>query len=98
MLTTVSKQLSEKSIILEVTDAARDFLGEKGYDEIYGARPLRRVIQDKVEDRLSEELLRGKFKSGETVVVDVEDNEIVLRTRQAVAVAGGNALTTDVES
>ena len=98
MLTTVSKQLSEKGIALEVTDAARDFLGEKGYDEIYGARPLRRVIQDKVEDRLSEELLRGHFKSGETVVVDVEDNDIVVRQTKAVAVVGGNALTAHEEA
>ena len=51
----------------------------KGYDEVFGARPLRRAIQDRVEDKLSEELLRGKFQFGDTVVVDVEENEIVLR-------------------
>ena len=53
-------------------------LGEKGYDEVFGARPLRRVIQDMIEDKLSEDLLRGKFRSGDTVVVDVEGNEIVV--------------------
>jgi ATP-dependent Clp protease ATP-binding subunit ClpC len=79
MLTVVIKQLTEKGIKLEVTDAARDFLGEKGYDEVFGARPLRRAIQDRVEDKLSEELLRGSFQCGDTVVVDVEANEIVLR-------------------
>jgi len=78
MLTTVSQQLAEKEIKLEVTDAAKDFLGEKGYDEVYGARPLRRVIQDRVEDKLSEDLLRGKFQPGDTVVVDVEEEEIVV--------------------
>jgi len=62
MLATVSQQLAEKKIKLEVTDAAKDFLGEKGYDEVFGARPLRRVIQDMVEDKLSDSLLRGKFK------------------------------------
>ena len=79
MLASVTKQLAEKGIKLEVTEAAKDFLGEKGYDEVFGARPLRRAIQDRVEDKLSEELLRGKFQFGDTVVVDVEGNEIVLR-------------------
>ncbi|MBI4188206.1 MAG: AAA family ATPase, partial [Chloroflexi bacterium] len=62
MLMTVTKQLTEKGIKLEVTDAAKDFLGEKGYDEVFGARPLRRVIQDMVEDKLSDSLLRGEFR------------------------------------
>ncbi len=79
MLVGVTKQLAEKGIKLEVTDSAKDFLGEKGYDEVFGARPLRRAIQDRVEDKLSEELLRGNFQYGDTVVVDVEANEIVLR-------------------
>jgi ATP-dependent Clp protease ATP-binding subunit ClpC len=79
MLVNVTKQLSEKGIKLEVTDAAKDFLGTKGYDEVFGARPLRRAIQDRVEDKLSEELLRGVYQPGDTVVVDVEENEIVLR-------------------
>src|SRR4030042_3867505 len=67
MLGTVSKQLADKEIKLAVTDAAKDFLGEKGYNEEYGARPLRRVIQNMVEDKLSEDLLRGKFQTGDTV-------------------------------
>ena len=78
MLATVTQQLAEKKVKLEVTDSAKDFLGEKGYDEIYGARPLRRVIQDRVEDKLSEDLLGGKFQAGDTVVVDLEDGEIVV--------------------
>jgi len=78
MLASVSQQLAEKGIKLEVTDAAKDFLGEKGYDEVFGARPLRRVIQDRIEDKLSEDLLRSKFQSGDTVVVDIEEEEIVL--------------------
>ena len=79
MLVSVSTQLAEKEIKLEVTEAAKDFLGEKGYDEAFGARPLRRVIQDMVEDKLSEDLLRGKFRSGDTVIVDLEGEEIVVR-------------------
>lgn len=78
MLVSATQQLAEKEIKLEVTEAAKDFLGEKGYDEIFGARPLRRVIQDMVEDKLSDDLLRGKFQSGDTVVVDVEEGEIVV--------------------
>jgi len=88
MLVTVSKQLSEKGIKLEVTDAAKDFLGEKGYDEVFGARPLRRVIQDMVEDKLSEDLLRGKFRSGDTAVVDLEGEEIVVHPAAVGALLG----------
>ncbi len=88
MLTQVSKQLAEKGIKLEVTDAAKDLLGEKGYDEVFGARPLRRVIQDMVEDKLSEDFLRGKFQPGDTAVVDVEGEEIVVHPAVVVALAG----------
>ncbi|MFC1908594.1 ATP-dependent Clp protease ATP-binding subunit [Chloroflexota bacterium] len=90
MLTSVSQQLDEKEIKLEVTDAAKDFLGEKGYDEVFGARPLRRVIQDMVEDKLSEDLLRGKFRPGETVTVDLEGEEIVVRPATAVGALVGD--------
>jgi len=88
MLATVNQQLSEKGIKLEVTDAAKDFLGEKGYDEVFGARPLRRVIQDMVEDKLSEALLSGKFQSGDIVVVDLEDGEIVVHPAAVGALPG----------
>ena len=69
MLSTVSKQLADKEVKLAATDAAKDFLGEKGYSEEYGARPLRRVIQTMVEDRLSEAVLREEFKKFEKVYV-----------------------------
>jgi len=88
MLTSVTQQLSEKGIKLEVTDAVKDFIGEKGYDEVFGARPLRRVIQDRLEDKLSEDLLRGKFQSGDTVVVDLEEEEIVVRPAAVGALLG----------
>ncbi|MBN1189604.1 MAG: ATP-dependent Clp protease ATP-binding subunit [Dehalococcoidales bacterium] len=80
MLAGVTTQLSEKGIKLEVSEEAKDFLGDKGYDEVFGARPLRRVIQDRIEDKLSEELLKGAFQSGDTIVADVADGEIVFRT------------------
>ena len=88
MLATVTQQLGEKGIKLQVTDAAKDFLGEKGYDEVFGARPLRRVIQDMVENKLSEDLLRGKFQSRDTAIVDVEDGEIVVHPAPIEAVSG----------
>ena len=83
----VTKQLAEKGIKLEVTESAKDFLGVKGYDEVFGARPLRRAIQDRVEDKLSEELLRGKYQFGDTVVIDIAENEIVIRQMSATVAA-----------
>jgi len=88
MLATVAQQLAEKGIKLEVTDAAKDFLGEKGYDEVFGARPLRRVIQDMVEDKLSDSLLRGKFRPGDTAIVDLEGEEIVVHSEAVGALLG----------
>ena len=88
MLASVSQQLAEKKVKLEVTDAAKDFLGEKGYDEVFGARPLRRVIQDMVEDKLSDDLLRGKFREGDTAVVDLEGEEIVVHPAPVEALLG----------
>jgi ATP-dependent Clp protease ATP-binding subunit ClpC len=75
----VAKSVGEKNLKLEITDAARDFLGEKGYDPTFGARPLRRVIQNEVEDKLSEALLRGEFSSGDILKVDYDGEKIVIR-------------------
>ena len=80
MLLEVWKELAEKAIKLEVTDTAKNLLGEKGYDPVFGARPLRRTIQDLLEDPLSDAFLRGDFQSGDTVLVDCEGEEIVIRT------------------
>jgi len=88
MLVTVVQQLTEKEIKLEVTDAAKDYLGEKGYDEVFGARPLRRVIQEMVEDKLSDGLLRGTFRAGDTAVVDLEDGEIAVHAAAVGALMG----------
>ncbi len=88
MLASVTQQLAEKKIKLEVTEAAKDLLGKKGYDEVFGARPLRRVIQDMVEDKLSEDLLRGKFREGDTIVVELEGEEIVVHPATVGALLG----------
>jgi ATP-dependent Clp protease ATP-binding subunit ClpC len=66
----VVKSLASRGVTLQVTVEAKDWLGEKGYDQVFGARPLRRVIQDNIEDRLSELLLGGQFEAGDTVIVD----------------------------
>jgi len=79
MLSQVAKSVAEKKMKLLVTDAVRNFLGEKGYDPNYGARPLRRVIQDEVEDKLSEALLRGDFEVGCTINVDYDGEKIVIK-------------------
>jgi ATP-dependent Clp protease ATP-binding subunit ClpC len=88
MLNTVNERLAEKGMKMEVSDAAKDFLGEKGYDEVFGARPLRRVIQDMVEDKLSEGMLGGEFQSGDTAVVDLKDGEIIIHPQAVGAVPG----------
>jgi ATP-dependent Clp protease ATP-binding subunit ClpC len=85
MLSQIEGQLKEKDIKLEVTDAAKDLLGEKGYDPTFGARPLRRVIEHMVEDPLSEALLEGRFQSGETIQVDCQNGEIVLNSAALVS-------------
>jgi ATP-dependent Clp protease ATP-binding subunit ClpC len=74
----VRKQLSEQEIELEVTEAAMDLLGDRGYDHTYGARPLRRIIQNLIEDPLAEGVLDSRFQAGSTVRVDVEDDLLKL--------------------
>jgi len=75
----VARRLEEHTIVLSATPAALDSLAELGYDPEMGARPLRRVIQQKVEDPLSDALLGGEFNDGDMIVVDVQEGEIVLR-------------------
>ncbi|HHF98111.1 MAG TPA: ATP-dependent Clp protease ATP-binding subunit [Candidatus Aerophobetes bacterium] len=85
MLEEERKLLSEKDIKLEVTKEARDLIAEEGYDPDFGARPLRRAIQRLIENPLSEEILRGKFKDGDTVVVGVKDGQITFTKREEKA-------------
>ena len=85
MIGMVQKELEDKNITLEITDAAREYLGEKGFDPVLGARPLRRVIQNEVEDTLSDELLSGRLNDGDTAVVDCEDDKIVIRSKVPAA-------------
>jgi ATP-dependent Clp protease ATP-binding subunit ClpC len=79
----VCVRLAEYDMCLRLTDEAREYLAEKGYDPNLGARPLRRVIQAEVEDALSEELLAGRLEEGNLVVVDLEDGELVFHPEPA---------------
>ncbi len=83
----IEKQIVSKGVKLEMTDAAKDWIGEKGYDPVFGARPLRRVIQSEVEDPLSEAILAERFQDGDTVRVDIQNGEIVLTTVSEPALA-----------
>jgi ATP-dependent Clp protease ATP-binding subunit ClpC len=75
----VRVRLKEYGLGLRLTDAGREFLAEQGYDPNLGARPLRRVIQTKVEDTLSEGVLAGQFSEGDVVLIDYQDEELVFR-------------------
>ena len=80
MIKQVRQEVKDQEMDLEVTRAAKAKLAEDGYDPHLGARPLRRVIQSKVEDKLSEEILSGKFVPGDTILLDLDgDGEIVTR-------------------
>ncbi len=87
LLKDVRNSIAEKGMTLEVTQEAKEFLAEKGYDPQFGARPLRRVIQNEIEDRLSDELLEGRLGEGDTVVVDIKDGAVFVTSKVAVASA-----------
>ena len=76
---TLAKRLKANGITMEVTDAALDMLGEAGFDPVYGARPLRRAIQNHLENRLAKEILSGEFAAGDTVQVDWQNDELQFR-------------------
>ncbi|MEA2670948.1 MAG: ATP-dependent Clp protease ATP-binding subunit ClpB [Chloroflexota bacterium] len=75
------QRLAARSMDLEVSDAAMDLLAEEGYDPVYGARPLKRVLQRRIQDPVAVGILEGRFREGDTIVVDVENGELVLRRR-----------------
>jgi ATP-dependent Clp protease ATP-binding subunit ClpC len=77
MMKRVSDQLKAKDIEIELSEAAKDLLAEKGYDPTLGARPLRRTIQRLVEDPLSEKLLWKEYQAGQTIIVDARDGEVL---------------------
>ena len=78
----LTDRLKEQDIDLELTEAALDKIAKEGYDPEYGARPLRRSLQKHVEDRLSEELLKGTAIAGQKIIFDVQGEEFIVRTNE----------------
>lgn len=76
----LSKRLTERNVKLEVSDEAMAKLVDEGYNDMYGARPLKRVVQKRIEDRLSDEILAGHVLPGETVHVEVAEGELTFRS------------------
>ncbi|MER3457590.1 MAG: Clp protease, partial [Chloroflexota bacterium] len=79
----IRERLGDQGLTVELTDAARKWLAREGFDPAFGARPLRRTLQRYVESPLAVQLLRGQFQAGDTVVVDVVDNQIVFNRQPA---------------
>jgi len=73
----IAERLAEQGLSIVLTDDAREWLADEGYEPQFGARPLRRTLQRYVESPLSIRLLEGTFKEGDTVMVDAQDGEIV---------------------
>jgi ATP-dependent Clp protease ATP-binding subunit ClpC len=78
MLQRVRGELTETQIKIEVTDTAKDLLMEKGFDPAFGARPMRRAIQNLIEDPMAEALLEGRFKHGDSVLIDCQQDELAM--------------------
>ena len=76
------KRIEEAGLKLDITDAARSFVADAGFDVQYGARPLKRAIQSHIEDPLSELLLRNDAQPGDTIVIDVKDDGLVTRVAE----------------
>lgn len=78
MMKEVEGRVLDHGLVMQVTDPVRDFLAERGFDPKMGARPLRRLIQDEIEDQLSEKLLRGEFGAGDTVELDIDSGGAII--------------------
>ncbi len=87
MVDDIRKRLEPIGIDIFLTDEAKDFVSSKGYDSVYGARPLKRALQTYVEDPLSEEFLTGAWSEGDTIVVSVQNEELSFTKKEANAEA-----------
>jgi len=82
-ITKVMQRLKAKNIVLQLDDKAKEFLVNKGYDPLYGARPMRRAVERSLEDPLAEEILRGAFQEGEPIHVTAEGDHLVFSQKTA---------------
>ena len=82
MMKDLFKRLAERDLSIEVTDEVKDYLAKDGYNEAYGARPLRRLIQKKIEDQLAEEILTNAYQPGDTILLKLVDDKIVFERKE----------------
>ena len=83
MVKDLQRRLADRKMGLELSKGAKNWLADAGYDPTYGARPLRRAIERHVENPVSNRILAGDFKEGDTIMVDVVDDELVFSAKQA---------------
>ena len=81
MAESLKKRLAENEITAEFETSALELIAKEGFDPIYGARPLKRYLQSSVETLVARKILEGDLKAGSTIIVDVEDGELVCKTR-----------------
>ena len=79
----LQERLAERNLAVEITQKAKAWLAKVGYDPVYGARPLRRAIEQHVENPLSTRLLKGEFKQGDTIKVDLRNDNLTFTTKAA---------------
>ncbi|KAB3532409.1 ATP-dependent Clp protease ATP-binding subunit [Alkaliphilus serpentinus] len=84
LLENLNNRLKGLFITLEIEEKAKEYIADKGYDPQFGARPLKRALQKMVEDRLSEEFLRGTLKEGDDVIIDMEEEELIVKPKVRV--------------
>jgi len=84
----LNAQLIQQGLTLDVTTEAKRWLAEKGYDKHFGARPLKRALQKHLEDILSDEMLKGRFKSGGLIEVSMQGDELVLTEKSGALNTG----------
>jgi ATP-dependent Clp protease ATP-binding subunit ClpC len=83
----INEQLIQQGLTLDVTVEAKRWLAEKGYDKSFGARPLKRALQKHLEDILSDEMLKGRFKNTGVIEVSLQDDALVFTEKSSVAIA-----------
>jgi ATP-dependent Clp protease ATP-binding subunit ClpB len=88
-LRSLRARLADRKISLELTTAAKEYLAREGFDPVYGARPLRRVIQREIVQPLAMRLLQGQFHDGDTIIIDVQDGQLAFQRQEAAAAVAG---------
>jgi len=92
-LENLRRRLAQRNLKLDISDKAKHLLGEEGYDPSYGARPLKRVIQQRIENPLAGHLLRGDFVDGDTICVDINTSKHDFSFAKKTEVLGGELVS-----